>query len=61
MSLGITYLEDLDVYETLSEPCAKALLVNVLDLIAADAEGHEKMVSISIIMYGNSLSFVFRL
>lgn len=60
MSVGITYLEDLDIYETLSESCAKTLLVNVLDLIAADAEGPVKTVSISVISVKSSLTLVSR-
>ena len=44
MKIALTHLDDLDLYETMSDACAKALLVNVLDLIAADAEDDEQKV-----------------
>ena len=45
MEIALTHLDDLDLYETMSDACAKALLVNVLDLIAADAEDDEQKVA----------------
>ncbi|KAH8119580.1 hypothetical protein DFH11DRAFT_454076 [Phellopilus nigrolimitatus] len=42
MKIGVTHLEELDVFDTLGDSCAKALVLNLLDLIAADAEPEEQ-------------------
>lgn len=45
MNIAAIHLEDLDLYETMSDACAKAILVNLLDLIAVDIEGEEQKVN----------------
>ncbi|TDL24250.1 hypothetical protein BD410DRAFT_786359 [Rickenella mellea] len=40
MDISAKHLEDLDEFDTMSDACAKALLMNLLGLIAADAEPH---------------------
>ncbi|THH07984.1 hypothetical protein EW145_g3012 [Phellinidium pouzarii] len=42
MKIGTTYLEDLDVFDSLSDACAKTIIINLLDFIAADAEPKEQ-------------------
>lgn len=38
IKIGVTYIEELDLFETFSRQCAKAIIQALLDLIAADAE-----------------------
>ncbi|EJD03349.1 uncharacterized protein FOMMEDRAFT_168333 [Fomitiporia mediterranea MF3/22] len=42
--VGVTHLEDLDLFDVLSRPCAKALIYGLLDLIVADAEPDEQKI-----------------
>ncbi len=44
MKIGQKHLEDLDEFDSISEVAVKALLLNILDLIAADAESETKTV-----------------
>lgn len=44
MDISTKHIEDLDNFDSLSDACAKALILNLLDLIAADAEPDVKKV-----------------
>ncbi|KAI5116576.1 hypothetical protein M0805_006733 [Coniferiporia weirii] len=44
MNISTTHLESLDIFDSLSDACAKALTINLLDLIAADAEPEEQKI-----------------
>lgn len=39
MSISQTHLEDLDEFDNLSDACAKSLIINLIDLVAADVNG----------------------
>ena len=38
-------MDELDEFDGLSEQCLKSIVINILDLIAADAEPHHQKVS----------------
>ena len=57
--LSAKYIEELDEFDALGDAQAKALILNVLSLLGADASGDEKKVcfrvSVTFLFFSNSL------
>ena len=51
MDISAKNLEDLDEFDVFSDACAKTLILNLLDLIAADAPVEPQKVHMNIIRW----------